>query len=64
MVFFLFFNCKEKQPETSSIPSYIPANISQNVVVDFSNLFSSFESDSLAHKIIQYEKAQLMKLLF
>lgn len=57
VVFFLFLNCKETRTETSSISFYIPANKSQNVVVDLSNLFSSNEIESLAHKIIQHEKS-------
>jgi len=56
LVFFLFLNCKEKQADVETIPSYIPLNASQKRVVDLANLFSNVESDSLTYKIIGYEK--------
>ncbi len=52
----LLSNCKKEQPKTSSTSSHIPLNETQNVVVDLSHLFSEFQRDSLALKIIAYEK--------
>ena len=56
LLFFLFSNCKEKQTNVETIPSHIPLNTSQKRVVDLAHLFSNVESDSLAYKIIGYEK--------
>ncbi|SDH97679.1 TPM domain-containing protein [Winogradskyella thalassocola] len=56
MVCILFLNCKETKTDIETVPSYIPLNPSQERVVDLANLFSNAESDSLAYKIIGYEK--------
>ncbi|WP_179349516.1 TPM domain-containing protein [Winogradskyella pacifica] len=56
IVCILFLNCKETKTDAETIPSYIPENTSQKRVVDLANLFSNVESDSLAYKIIGYEK--------
>jgi uncharacterized protein len=56
ILIFLFVNCKEKSIDSPTIPSYIPVNTAQNVVVDLAHLFSASQSDSLASKIIAYEK--------
>lgn len=53
---FLFIGCKEKSTNIPAIPSYIPANTSQNVVVDLAYLFSKSQRNLLASKIIAYEK--------
>lgn len=52
----LFSNCKEKKADSLTSSSNSHENTRQHIIVDSTNMFTSFERDSLIQKILSYEK--------
>ncbi|TDY14160.1 TPM domain-containing protein [Meridianimaribacter flavus] len=55
LLFIIFISCKGHQPERKNPFSHLPKNEQQNIISDFSNLFSFEEENALSHKIADYE---------